>query len=92
MVVRRFWNEDGTVSRSNNFPIHFDIVPEEVQNICMKLKCELLGESKSGKLARGAMICRVDEVNPGYFRGHLSEEISGYLAFGNTSGGLQDKK
>jgi hypothetical protein len=79
MVIRRHWNDDGTVSRSNNVPIHYGIVPEEVSNICMKLKRELLGQSRSGKLAGRAMICMVDEVNPGYFRGHLSEEVSEYL-------------
>ena len=75
MVIKKHWNDDGAVLWSNNVvPIHFrGNVPDEVLTFCMDLQLELLGKKQ------GTMIIKADEVNSGYFRGHLSKKTTSDL-------------
>lgn len=62
-VVSRQWNDDGTKSKSHGYtvPIHYynGTVPQEVLNICTKLKVELLDLDERKAKGR-ALICSTD--------------------------------
>jgi len=74
-VVEKHWNDRST-HRIPTKPIHYRPVPQCVSVIANQLKSELLRRFGGNGTETSGLLHDAQEVHPGYFRAHVSDDVS----------------